>query len=295
MRNSRVLIIGVLAVACGLVGAFVVARVAAPGEPEPMVEVLIAPKSITSTAQLKIEDFKVDKMPASKVEGWVLAAPGSPLSFDTVAKGKYLRATLGAGRALMVSDIYNAKEDPMRGSLKKGEVAKTIRVDPISSVAGFVQPGHHVDIEATTPVDAGAGPKPYTQIILQNVEVLATNESTAPSQDAPSKPADKVTLRLNREQALLLGAYQDSNTSMRLLLRPQADTDRYDIDGRFAVSKIGATNTASGTRKIWWAPIRLRRRRMSKTRPSRRLSRRYRRPAAGRCLLRPVGILRRNS
>jgi Flp pilus assembly protein CpaB len=102
----------------------------------------------------------------------------------------------------------------------------------VSNVAGFVQPGHRVDIQATTTLNTGEGGKPYTQLVLQNIEVLAAGADTAPSTDAPVKPANTVTLRLTRDQANLLGSYQSGGATLQLLLRAVNDKEIYTTVGK---------------------------------------------------------------
>src|SRR5262249_5714959 len=62
-------------------------------------------------------------------------------------------------------DIRFPQQDVLRGRLLSGAIAKTIGIDTISSVAGFIQPGHRVDVEATRVIDTPDGKKPYSKII----------------------------------------------------------------------------------------------------------------------------------
>jgi pilus assembly protein CpaB len=62
--------------------------------------------------------------------------------------------------------------------LKPGQRAITIALDPISSVAGFVKPGDHVDILCTFNGKPG---RTLTRTVLENVYLLATGSQVLPS------------------------------------------------------------------------------------------------------------------
>jgi Flp pilus assembly protein CpaB len=227
-----------IAIICGLGASFLVARYVQGQQQEvKRVKVWWVKKDKTQTAYtpLNKDNFEPHELEEKDADagGFVVGDEG----FDQLVKDKRMvKVSLGSGKPLMQGDVYNAASDSLRGQLEAGQVAKTIRVDQVASVAGFVQPGHRVDVEATMVMPTADGSKPYTQIILQNIEVLATNEMTSPSPDMPSKPADRVTLRLTREQALLLGSYQEGAT-LRLLLRPVKDKEIYNTPGRFPFGK----------------------------------------------------------
>jgi len=247
MRNPRMFFVLIVAVGCGLGASLLVARYV-QGQQQEVKKVqtwwLKKDKSLSAYSPLNKDLFEARPMEEKEAEagGFVIGDDG----LDALIKDKKMvKTSLGAGKPLMSGDIYNSMTDALRGVLRVGEIAKTIKVDSISSVAGFVQPGHRVDIEATTQMSTVDGSKPYTQIILQNIEVLATNEMTSPSPDMPSKPADRVTLRLTRDDALLLGSYQEGSTSLRLLLRPVNDKQIYMTQGRLPIGASRDQNIAN--------------------------------------------------
>lgn len=247
MRNPRMFFVLIVAIGCGLGASLLVARYV-QGTQQEVKKVrtwwVKKDRSVSAYSPLNKDSFEPRDMEEKDAEagGFVIGDEG----LDALMKDKKMvKTSLGSGKPLMSGDIYNALTDSLRGVLRVGEIAKTIKVDNISSVAGFVQPGHRVDIEATTSMATADGAKPYTQIILQNVEVLATNEMTSPSPDQPSKPADRVTLRLTRDDALLLGSYQEGSTALRLLLRPVNDKQIYVTPGRLPIGASRDTNIAN--------------------------------------------------
>ena len=71
--------------------------------------------------------------------------------------------------------------------------AVTIRVNDVEGVAGFVLPGDRVDVALTRQVDKSVG---TTDVVLQNVKVLAIDQIADERADKPSI-ARAVTLEVD--------------------------------------------------------------------------------------------------
>ncbi len=94
-----------------------------------------------------------------------------------------------------------------------GKRAVTVAVDDVRGVAGFVYPGDHVDIVFTH--------GDFSQVILQDVKVLAIDQVAGQRQDKPTI-ARAVTVELDPQQSLriLLAA---SSGRLSLILRKPAE------------------------------------------------------------------------
>ena len=79
--------------------------------------------------------------------------------------------------------------------IDEGMRAVTIRVDEVRGVAGFVLPGDRVDIILTRGEEGGSAGTAYADILLQNANVLAIDQSASERGDKPSV-ARAVTLEL---------------------------------------------------------------------------------------------------
>lgn len=81
--------------------------------------------------------------------------------------------------------------------IESGMKAVTVRVDDVRGVAGFVLPGERVDVVL---VQNNRGADPTSDVLMQNIRVLAVDQLANEKQDAPTI-ARAVTLELNTEQA----------------------------------------------------------------------------------------------
>jgi pilus assembly protein CpaB len=90
-----------------------------------------------------------------------------------------------------------------RGSLssllQEGNRAVTVRVDDVRGVAGFILPGDFVDIVLIR-AEEGSRRENYSEILLQQVKVLAVDQLASERQEQPTI-AKAVTLEVTPEQA----------------------------------------------------------------------------------------------
>jgi pilus assembly protein CpaB len=83
--------------------------------------------------------------------------------------------------------------------LPEGKRAVTVRVDDVRGVAGFILPGDFVDVVLIAE-DAAARRENYSEILLQNLKVLAVDQLASERQEQPVVPK-AVTLEVTPEQA----------------------------------------------------------------------------------------------
>ena len=80
--------------------------------------------------------------------------------------------------------------------IENGLRAVTVRVDDVRGVAGFILPGERIDIVLVQ----GSREESASDVILQNVRVLAVDQLADEKQEAP-RLARNVTVEVNTEQA----------------------------------------------------------------------------------------------
>jgi pilus assembly protein CpaB len=141
-----------------------------------------------------------------------IAWPADAVPPDTFASKS---AVISAGRRVVLAAI--AKNEPIMASkisapgqgaslsliIEEGKTAVTIRVDDVLGVAGFVQPDDRVDVLLTRSERAGSGApgaaSTYTDVLLQNVRVLAIDQLA--DRNIQAKPVKAVTVEVGPEEA----------------------------------------------------------------------------------------------
>jgi pilus assembly protein CpaB len=91
-----------------------------------------------------------------------------------------------------------------RGSLSaildQGKRAVAVRVDDVRGVAGFILPGDRVDVVLIR-TEAVASGQSYSELILNNVKVLAVDQLAGQQPDKATVLAKAVTLEVTAEEA----------------------------------------------------------------------------------------------
>src|SRR5262245_42259745 len=118
---------------------------------------------------------------------------------------------LGGGRRIVLSPL-NRGEPVLRSKvtgpgqraslatqLEEGTRAVTVQVDDVRGVAGFVLPGHLVDIIMIAD-DVSSRRQSYSDILLEHVKVLAIDQLAGEVEGKPTV-ARAVTLEVTKEQA----------------------------------------------------------------------------------------------
>ena len=107
--------------------------------------------------------------------------------------------------------------------LPDGMRAATVRINDVSGVAGFVQPNDSVDVLITRTIDGGERQQQVTDVLLQNVRVLAIDQQ-AKNADGSPKVGRAATLAVNPVDAQKLALAQQVG-DLSLVLRKPGEQD----------------------------------------------------------------------
>ena len=148
--------------------------------------VIVAARDIAIRVPLTAADVKVIKVDAAAVP---------PLAFDKVDQLKGLIPVVGISKdQMLTSNLLVTSSDQVTGAqaaflpIPKGFVALTIPTGEQQGVAGFIQPGDYIAIQAVI----GRGLFQNTRTIFTQVHVLRTGVAavtTAPAQNGKPAPA----------------------------------------------------------------------------------------------------------
>src|ERR1039458_3585713 len=214
MNRSRLLMIGGLALAVGLLVAFTVYNrlrtFAGSANNAGGVPVVVAADDIQVGAKVQAQDVLVVTIPAAAVPPGAFSATSKVLGRGAVmpvSKGEFILpsklAALNAGAGLP-------------SLIPQGMRAVSVRVNDVVSVAGFVQPGTRVDVLATGTQGSG-------------------NDKTLDRSSTDAQTAPVITLLVSPDDAQKL-ALVSQEGRIQLSLRNPLDTKK---------GGIGATRTSS--------------------------------------------------
>ena len=153
---------------------------------------------------------------------WPASVPlAGSFSKNDVLLGRPLIYPLGIGEPVLAHNL--APEGSGLGLSAKiplGMRATSVRSNEIVGVAGFLNPGSHVDVLTTSTMPGS--PSPITQTILQDVVVLAAGEKLEPDPQGKAQSVNVVTLLLNPQDSQILLLASTEGT-VQFVLRNGAD------------------------------------------------------------------------
>jgi pilus assembly protein CpaB len=231
MNRSRLLMIGGLALAVGLLVSYTVYNrlrsFAGSSSNERGLPVVMAADDIQVGAKLDAHDVHVVTLPQS-------AVPPGAFSGTTQVLGRGAILPISKGEFILPSKLaaLNAGAG-LPSMIPPGMRAVSVRVNDVVSVAGFVQPGTRVDVLATG--NQGGGNERQTITVLENVAVIAVGGSLLERLAAGEQNAPVITLLVSPDDAQKL-ALASQEGRIQLALRNPLDTKK---------GGIAATRTSS--------------------------------------------------
>jgi Flp pilus assembly protein CpaB len=216
--KSKSMVLLAVAIGCGLVAAFLTAKLGAGGKQD-FVPVLVAAKNLDQGTKLdKIEEQFVRKpFPRESL-------PPEYIDDVSMLKDKVLQRTLKAGSHVTSGDVtprstIELPTDPKTGARYK---AMALKVAPETVVGGLVLPGAHVDVVCVDHLQNG---RTVSNMILQNALVVSVNEVSARPDDRDYiKNAQTVTLAVKQREGLLLAMAQERGHVFLMLRDPDDKT-----------------------------------------------------------------------
>jgi pilus assembly protein CpaB len=235
-RNSRTLLVLVVAVAVAGVASFAVYR-AILTMPVKQVEVAQVQVAVAADAIRVGTIVTRDKV---KLVGWPANAPVTG-GFNTIDAVLDRGAITTIGLNEPITDSKLAPKDSGAGlppTIPAGLRAMSVKVDEVIGVAGFVVPGTHVDVLATLSQQQ----EKASRTVVSNVLVLTAGtryDQEEPKKDGKPIPTTVVTLAVTPEDAERIALAQ-SEGHLMLALRNPADDHPTETKGVQLASLLGS-------------------------------------------------------
>jgi pilus assembly protein CpaB len=213
MKPKTLVLMGV-AIACGLGASYMTSRLLAErGEEEPKVTVLVAKKNLNLGETIRNpEEWFVEKKFTRGDE-----QPGAIDNFESL-KNRVLKRPLRAGDHVTPEDLIgDVNSAGMAISMPDGHRGVGVRVNAESVASGWASlPLSRVDVIST--VRRADDKATYSQILLENVLVLAADAEMRRDESGKAMPAQVVTLALKPEDSVkvrLAGAVGELSLILR--------------------------------------------------------------------------------
>jgi pilus assembly protein CpaB len=245
MNRTRLLMIGVLALALGLLASVYAYKnlQKTGGNTEPGIEVIVAADDLQVGTKVSERDIKVIHVNASD-----LPAGAPRRKADVLGHGVILPIT--KGDFILQTKLGGENQSGLPALIPPGMRAVSVRVNEVVSVAGFVTPGTRVDVLLTgTP---GNGGDQQTTTVLQNVQVLASGHTLERTSTGEAQNTAVITLLVSPDDAQRL-TLASTEGHIQLALRNPLDTRQDDVpasNSRGLYRGVSAPAPASAEPKV---------------------------------------------
>jgi len=246
MRRNRALIVLALAILSGSVAGYTALRFMSErptpliaSEPSRSQPVVVAARDMALGDVLAEEDVRLVEWPSGVIpEGYASTVPEvlgrgvlTPVKMnEPLLESKLGDVGLGGGMPLIIPE---------------GMRAVSIRVNDVIGVAGFAIPQTRVDVLLT--VAPSGGGQPITKIVLQNIPMLAVDQTIHRDEEGNPIAATVATVLVTPVDAEKL-VHAAAQGSIQMALRNIMDLEAVDTDGMRVAGLLGASGGNSGGR-----------------------------------------------
>jgi pilus assembly protein CpaB len=220
MRNKRLIIAVLAAVAFGLIAAVSVSRYLANAQEytRNLSNVVVARSDIEIGSRIIQEQLVVAQFPRS------VAPEGTYSKIDERLIGRIAVTKISAREPITESRL--APEGSAAGLsaiIPEGYRAMNVRVDDVVGISGFIMPGTLVDIVVVIEPPQNQNRERISKIVLQNIKVLANGANLdKPKNEKEAERVRAVTLQVTPEQAEKL-ALASTEGRLQLVMRNSID------------------------------------------------------------------------
>lgn len=174
------------------------------------------------------DDFQWTDWPERSVNMDYFVQDDAPDAIETLT-GSVVRTAMYADEPVLPQKLVQKGETGfMAALLKPGMRAISVEISPESASAGFILPDDRVDViltqEIEIPGDKGKEERTISTTILENVRILAIDQTFGDIEGVPTMTGSTATMELQPAQAELV-ALASRTGAISLTLRSYADAD----------------------------------------------------------------------
>ncbi|MBB3259141.1 pilus assembly protein CpaB [Paraburkholderia bannensis] len=231
MKNSRAVVMFVVALAAGLAAALSASRWLVQTSTSGVTSVAVANQDLSLGEPIEPNMIHTTSWPAGSV-------PAGAFSDAKLLEGRVVRTSVSKGEPVIESQLAPAgTKGGLSAVIADGKRAITVRVNDVVGVAGFALPGNYVDVIVNTQAPGHTDQLSISKTVLEKILVLAVAQQVSREDTAP-KVVDAVTLEVTPQQAEKLDLARSVGT-LSLVLRNQIDEKRLTTDGATKDTLLG--------------------------------------------------------
>jgi pilus assembly protein CpaB len=197
---------------------------------DPSIEVVLATRDLAPGDFITAQDVQLVAWPGNRVPEGYSVTPA-----EVVGRG--VIASVHRNEPLLTTKLAAANAGGGLGiTIPAGKRGMSVKVDDVIGVAGFATPGTRVDVLVTLD-NAAQLTEARTQLVLQNIVVLAAGQTTERDFRGEPKEVPVVTLLVSPEEAEKL-ALGTAKGRIQLALRNPLDLEVAETEGVGAQSLL---------------------------------------------------------
>ena len=198
------------------------------------VQLVLATRDLSPGDEVTAQDIKLVSWPGESVPEGYSVTPA-----EVVGRGVIV--SVSRNEPLMTNKLASAEAGAgLSITIPAGKRAMSVKVDDVIGVAGFATPGTRVDVLVTLD-NAAQLSEPHTQLVLQNIIVLAAGQTTERDFRGDPTSVPVVTLLVDPEESEKL-ALASAKGRIQLALRNPLDFDSTDTPGTRAQTLLPSMN-----------------------------------------------------
>lgn len=215
MKNSRALVMFVVALVAGLAAALSASRWLVQTSTSSVTSVAVATQDISLGEPIDANMVHTISWPAGSV-------PAGVFKDAKLLEGRVVRSSVSKGEPVIEAKLAPVgTKGGLSAVITEGKRAITVRVNDVVGVAGFALPGNYVDVIVNTQEPGHNDQSSISKTVLEKILVLAIAQQVSREDTAP-KVVNAVTLEVTPQQAEQLDLARSVGT-LSLVLRNQVD------------------------------------------------------------------------
>jgi pilus assembly protein CpaB len=241
MKAARLIVMGTALLAAGGAGIMALKLMNRPQEREvvredgPRLEteqVLVAANDIAMGSGLKPGSVRWQEWPKAAVAHGFITQSSSPKALDemqdAIARGAFFQ-----GEPIREAKIVRSNRGYMSAILPSGQRAVATNISTETSAGGFILPNDRVDVIMTRKSTEEGSADFVTETILENVRVLAIDQTIEEKDGESVVVGETATLQLTPKQAEVLTVAQQMADRLALTLRSLEDSKNDNTKAAF--------------------------------------------------------------